>query len=319
MPTSGWKWPKMRNLYLALWLVVSSATSAWALGPGPNIKRIIQKSTLTFTAPIVFLSPVSFSTTVFVTGGSSISVVAPLTGDGTVLNPIGVDGTVTLEGNVFNGANQLIKLNGASKYPAADGSLITNIGASSNKLNVVNKSGVTLNIGDVVFVDGAQGGTPTADLAQADQHDTAHAVGVVSESINNNQSGDITMFGSVDGFDTSLFSEGTDLYLSSSIAGKLTEIPPSPEFIVVHLGVVTKSNATTGSMIVMVHIDHAQTGSVSGLTQGVKTNLQLQTEGCATYPAIRCSFYSSDDDDWYNSTGSLVNQFRNTRTGTGPQ
>lgn len=44
------------------------------------------------------------------------------TGDGS-----GLTGTVTQAGNAFNGANQLIKLTAATKYPALDGSLITGI------------------------------------------------------------------------------------------------------------------------------------------------------------------------------------------------
>ena len=40
--------------------------------------------------------------------------------------------TVTTQGNVFNGASQLVQLTAAGKYPAVDGSLITNLPSSAD-------------------------------------------------------------------------------------------------------------------------------------------------------------------------------------------
>jgi len=47
-------------------------------------------------------------------------------GDGT----LSIDTTVTTQGNTFNGANQLVKLDGTGKLPAIDGSQLTGISSS---------------------------------------------------------------------------------------------------------------------------------------------------------------------------------------------
>ncbi len=51
----------------------------------------------------------------------------------------------------------------------------------------------------------------------------------------------------------------------------------------------------------------------------VKTSAELQSEACASYATTPCTRYNSDDDDLYTSTGSAVGQWRNARTGLGPQ
>lgn len=51
---------------------------------------------------------------------------------GGATNFVGVNGaSVTLQGNTFNGANQLMKFTAGAQYPAADGNLITNLAASA--------------------------------------------------------------------------------------------------------------------------------------------------------------------------------------------
>lgn len=47
---------------------------------------------------------------------------------------------VTLQGNSFNGASQLVKLDGSSKLPAVDGSNLTNLPAGSTPVTVVSAS-----------------------------------------------------------------------------------------------------------------------------------------------------------------------------------
>src|SRR5665213_814607 len=47
------------------------------------------------------------------------------------LNDLRLSSNVTLQGNTFNGASQLLQLTGTALYPALNGSLITNINASS--------------------------------------------------------------------------------------------------------------------------------------------------------------------------------------------
>jgi hypothetical protein len=61
----------------------------------------------------------------------SVLVNAPLTGDGTSGNRLGVDASVTQQGNSFNGPNQLVQLNGTGQLPPLNGSALTNLNATN--------------------------------------------------------------------------------------------------------------------------------------------------------------------------------------------
>ena len=98
----------------------------------PNIKKIVEKSTLTFTAPITFSNTVIFSTTVFVVGGSTVSADAPILGDGSDGDPLRLDtSSVTMQGNTFNGNSQLVQTTAGGLLPGLDGSNLTNITATT--------------------------------------------------------------------------------------------------------------------------------------------------------------------------------------------
>ncbi|HEY0057273.1 MAG TPA: hypothetical protein VGB63_18130, partial [Pedobacter sp.] len=62
------------------------------------------------------------------TAGNNI-VTAINTGSGSI-NAARLQNTVTTQGNTFNGASQLVQMTTATKYPALDGSLITNVNAN---------------------------------------------------------------------------------------------------------------------------------------------------------------------------------------------
>lgn len=53
---------------------------------------------------------------------------------------------VTLEGNTFNGANQLVKLDGSERYPSKNGSQITNINATNITLGEINETLIPITI-----------------------------------------------------------------------------------------------------------------------------------------------------------------------------
>jgi hypothetical protein len=54
--------------------------------------------------------------------------------------------SVTLQANTFNGASQLVQLNGSSQYPALDGSLITTINASNISNGTLNDGRLSSNV-----------------------------------------------------------------------------------------------------------------------------------------------------------------------------
>lgn len=70
------------------------------------------------------------------------AVNASMTGAGTSSSPLGVNSSSgTLQGNTFNGASQLVQMTAATKLPAVDGSLLTNLPSSGHTITTGTLSG----------------------------------------------------------------------------------------------------------------------------------------------------------------------------------
>ena len=122
---------------------------------------------------------------------------------------------------------------GATYYDAAHKVLATALGDGviiQNGLEmyvrVVNKNGYNLNDGEVVYISGAHGNRPTATRAIATSEQASYVIGVCTQNIDNNQEGFVTVFGTVNNFNTSTFTDGAKLYLSATTAGSLTMTRP---------------------------------------------------------------------------------------------
>jgi hypothetical protein len=124
---------------------------------------------------------------------------------------------------------------------------------------VVNKSGVNLLEANyqVVKVTDAQGQRLAVDLAQGNNDaNSTDTIGIVTETINNNQEGFITTSGIIRGINTtgSLQSEtwvdGDVLYLSPTVAGRITNIKPTAPSHTVTLGYVVYAHANNGKIFV---------------------------------------------------------------------
>lgn len=112
---------------------------------------------------------------------------------------------------------------------------------------VTNKTGSTLFDGRVVYINGAQGNRPTAQLAQADSIETSSIIGVCTQNIDNNESGYVTVYGKVHGYNTTGHTAGAQLYLSAANPGWLTDTAPShPHNVVL---VATALNSTANGII----------------------------------------------------------------------
>jgi hypothetical protein len=130
-------------------------------------------------------------------------------------------------------------------------------------LRVVNKTATNINLLEAnyqaVRVTGAQGQRLKVDLAQA-TNDTlsAETIGLVTETINNNQEGFITTSGLVRGINTTgslqgeTWADGDILYLSPTTAGNVTKVKPvAPNHLVI-VGYVVHAHITQGSIFVKV-------------------------------------------------------------------
>jgi hypothetical protein len=123
-------------------------------------------------------------------------------------------------------------------------------------VRVYNDTGAAIFNGAAVYTSGSFGGVPTVALAIASSEEqTNSALGLATNSILNNAYGYITMLGAVNGLNTLEDSEGNipgspglPVYLSATVAGGFTFIPPLQPNFQVRLGQLTNSSAIIGSI-----------------------------------------------------------------------
>lgn len=148
---------------------------------------------------------------------------------------------------------------------------------------VKNNTGVGINNGDVVFINGADGDRPTVGLARAGSTDTnivGAIVGLATESIADGETGFVTSFGLVKGLNTSGYAggPGTTLYVSTTISGATQETKPSSPDYAIKLGLIAKKDGIDGRILISVTDQTDLTGVTvtanNGLTKTVN-NIQL--------------------------------------------
>ena len=135
-------------------------------------------------------------------------------------------------------------------------------------IRVYNNSGATILNGKPVYVTGSDGTEfrPTIALAQANTEATADLIGVTTHDIENNTFGYVTAWGLVNGVDTSAFSVGEDIYLSASVAGGYSTIPPvSSGSYVIRVGFVARSDVSLGRILVSISASSSPSGDANQL------------------------------------------------------
>jgi hypothetical protein len=174
-----------------------------------------------------------------------------------------------------------------TQYIAGDGSLVAfPITGQAGTLvrEVRNNTGATLTKGTVVYINGALGNKPTVAKALATTDATsAQTFGLIQADIPNNSNGYLVAFGDLDGLDTSAFTEGVQLYLSSTTAGGYTITKQYAPNHLVYIGVITRSHPTQGRIEVRIQ---------NGYELDEIHDVSAQTP-------------SNNDGLFYNSTNSL--------------
>lgn len=116
-----------------------------------------------------------------------------------------------------------------------------------------NTTGATLTKGTIVYISGATGNKPTVSKALATGDSTsAQTFGLCQTDIANNSNGNVVCVGDITGLDTSAFTEGAQLYLSSTTAGTYTTTKQLAPAHLVYIGVVTRSHPTQGQIEVKI-------------------------------------------------------------------
>lgn len=116
-------------------------------------------------------------------------------------------------------------------------------------VQVRNTSGGTLLKGTPVYASGVTGNVADVVASRADDSAKMPAKYVLNEDISNNAQGQAIITGVIEGVDTSSFSPGDVIYVAPT--GGFTNVKPTGTNLIQNLGVVTKSNANTGSGVVL--------------------------------------------------------------------
>jgi len=119
-----------------------------------------------------------------------------------------------------------------------------------------NKSNVNMTNGQVVLVSGTSGQEPSIELAQADTVANARrAIGVITQDIDDNASGFVTLIGKVRGLelDDNTFSLGEVVYLSSTVAGGITTVQPDISVEIGHVVSISTGNNKQGVLEVQIN------------------------------------------------------------------
>lgn len=128
-----------------------------------------------------------------------------------------------------------------------------------------NSSGVPIPDGSVVYPMGIVNGLGNARLAKADSLATArHPIAIATVDIADGETGQVTVFGDVNGIDTSGLSLG-DVYLSDTVAGGMTSTPPTHPSIRYLIGFCKVVDSVDGVIFVFQDfrdIDSRRNGSM---------------------------------------------------------
>jgi hypothetical protein len=176
-------------------------------------------------------------------------------GSGSGINNVVEDITPQLGGNLDLNSNDI---NGTGDIDIS-GTVTADLIKSTleGSVHFEAQAGEALVKGEVVYVSGISGNTPIVTKARSNSSTTMPAFGIAAEDISLNNSGNIVTFGSQTGLDVSDFGEtgitfslGDTVYVSSSEAGRLTNIAPAGESnLIQNIGKIERATPTTNMTI----------------------------------------------------------------------
>lgn len=214
---------------------VGNATAV-ALQTGTG-STFVMNTSPTLITPVL---GVATATSVAVTGTAGAGFLT-LLGQSTVPTSPAA-GTLLLYSETANGFTRL----------AQDNESATNlILTRDNVIISKNTTAAIITKGSVVYITGSTGNVPNIANAQANSTTTVPAIGVVVNDIAVNGFGQVMTMGIISSFNTSAFTAGASVWVSSTVAGGLTSTRPSGTTnSVQRIGTILVSGVGNGSIAI---------------------------------------------------------------------
>jgi len=187
------------------------------------------------------------------------------------INGTAGNGYITLVGQSANPASptagsaliHAATTNGFTRFEQ-DNEAGTNVVLARDSVTIArNTSGGVISKGQVVYITGSTGNVPNIAKALGSSTTTLPSVFMVVDDIADNASGQVMRSGIISGFDTSAFTAGQAIYLSTTTAGGLTITRPSGMSYVQRIGTVLVSGVGNGSVDVNIApaVQNMETGT----------------------------------------------------------
>jgi hypothetical protein len=145
-------------------------------------------------------------------------------------------------------------------------------------ITVRNETGVQIDKGDVVYINGATGNRATVALADADIANTAtKTIGLAFDDISHNSNGEIVVLGEITGVDTSDFDDGDQVWLSQT-PGQPTNIRPADDAAYAYRVGYVEVAGNNGKILVAPQFEgtvYGETFFAATSASGVRTTLDV--------------------------------------------
>lgn len=194
------------------------------------------------------------------------------------------DGTGVIQSNIMSGDGTL----------SASGVLTVSVDAVGT-ITVEGKAAEDIDIGEAVYISGAVGGNAQFSLADNTVDGKTDVIGLAIETKTSGQTIRIRHAGQLDNWDTSAWSDGDNLYLSTS--GAMVNTAPTSGTIL-HVADVEYDHATLGD--VLLHIRRTR-------NKGAPASVDLFTRMGDSAGANKISYkdYANSEVGYINSDGDL--------------
>ncbi|MFZ9992412.1 MAG: hypothetical protein ACO3J6_08385 [Opitutales bacterium] len=125
--------------------------------------------------------------------------------------------------------------------------------AATLQATVRNETGATLSKGTVVYISGGAGNKPLVTKASAlTESSSSKTFAILAEDIPTNQNGQAVTMGLLKGLDTTAFTAGANLWLSTTAGEIVSPTPPATPAHAVFLGNVVRVHANQGEIEVRI-------------------------------------------------------------------